>query len=69
MLPWDSWGAGWGPGEQPTDAQLRCFDTVADLTVNPDAKFGAIRKRYETDESLRMDGKVFNTLRGQVETV
>ena len=69
MLPWDSWGAGWGPGEQPTDAQLRCFDTVADLTVNPDAKFDAICQRYETDDSLRMDGQVFNALREQVETV
>ena len=29
MLPWDVWGKGWGPGEQPTDAQLRLFDTVA----------------------------------------
>jgi Transglutaminase-like superfamily len=69
MLPWDVWGAGWGRGEQPTEAQLHCFDAVADLTVNPDAKFGELRRRYQTDESLRMDGRVFNVLRGQVETV
>jgi hypothetical protein len=69
MLPWDVWGAGWGPGEQPTDAQLHFFDTVADLTVNADAKWDDLRKRYETDDSLRMDGKIFNVLRGQVETV
>ena len=69
MLPWDVWGTGWGPGEQPIDAQLHCFDTVADLTVNPNAKLDELRKRYETDESLRMDGKAFNVLRGQVETV
>jgi hypothetical protein len=69
MLPWDVWGAGWGPGEQPTDAQLRCFDTVAELTVNPDTNLDGLRKRYDTDESVRMDGRVFNALRGQVETV
>jgi Transglutaminase-like superfamily len=69
MLPWDVWGAGWGPGEQPTEAQLHLFDIVADLTVDPDARFVEVRRRYETDESLRMDGKVLNVLRGQVETV
>ena len=69
MLPWDVWGAGWRPGEQPTDAQLHFFDTVADLTVDPDTRFGELRRRYDTDDLLRMDGTVFNVLRGQVETV
>src|SRR5213075_3425158 len=69
MLPWDVWGAGWQPGEQPTDAQLRLFDEVAALTVDPDARFAHLRARYETDDSLRMDGTVFSVLRGQVETV
>jgi Transglutaminase-like superfamily len=69
MLPWDVWGDGWEPGEQPTDDQLDCFDGVAALTVDPDAHFGELRTRYETDHSLRMDGTVLNVLRGQVETV
>ena len=69
MLPWDVWGASWEPGEQPTDAQLDLFDTVAELTVDPDARFGELRSRYETDDSLRMDGTVFNVARGQIETV
>ena len=69
MLPWDVWGSSWQPGEQPTDAQLRLFDTVADLTVDPDARFGELRSRYESDEALRMDGTVFNVLRGQIEAV
>ena len=38
MLPWDVWGSGWRPGEQPTEAQLRLFDAVAELTVDPDAR-------------------------------
>ncbi len=69
MLPWDVWGAGWQPGDQPTDAVLHCFDTVAELTVDVDARFGDLRKRYETDDSLRMDGTVFNVVRGQLESV
>jgi hypothetical protein len=69
MLPWDEWGAGWRPGEQPTDAQLDLFDTVAALTVDPDAQFGELRSRYDSDDSLRMNGTVFNVARGQVETV
>ena len=69
MQPWDLWGSSWEPGEQPTTAQLDLFDTVADLTVDPDARFGELRSRYETDDSLRMDGTVFNVARGQIETV
>ena len=68
MLPWDVWGAGWEPGEQPTEAHLHLFDTVAELTVDPDARFVEVRRRYESDESLRMAGTVLNVLRGQVET-
>jgi hypothetical protein len=69
MLPWDVWGAGWKPGEEPTGAQLELFDTVAAVTVDPDAHFAELRSRYESDDSLRMDGTVFSVLRGQVETV
>jgi hypothetical protein len=69
MLPWDVWGTGWGPADQPTATQLALFDTVAELTVDPDDHFNAIRTRYETDDSLRMDGTVLNVVRDQVETV
>jgi hypothetical protein len=69
MLPWDVWGTRWGPDEQPTEAQFRLFDAVADVTIDPDARFGDLRSRYESDDSLRMDGSVFNAVRGQVETV
>jgi hypothetical protein len=69
MLPWDVWGEHWEPGAQPTDAQLDLFDAVANLTVDPDAHFDELRRRYETDDSLRMDGTVFNVARGQLETV
>ena len=69
MLPWDVWGEVCEIGQQPTEAQLRLFDSVAELTVDPDAAFGELRRRYESDESLRMDGTVFNVFRGKLETV
>jgi hypothetical protein len=69
MLPWDVWGAGWEPGGQPTDELLHCFDSVAALTVEPEAHFAELRHRYDTDDSLRMDGTVFNVARGEFETV
>lgn len=69
MLPWDVWGARWEPGGQPTDDLLRCFDTVAELTVDPDSRFFDLRRRYATDDALRMDGTVLNVARGLVETV
>jgi len=69
MLPWDLWGAGWKPGEDPSDELLECFDSAATLTLDPDARFAEMRHRYETDDSLRMDGTVFNVLRGEQETV
>jgi hypothetical protein len=69
MLPWDVWGAGWKPGEEPTEEQLALFDAVAALTVDPDRHFDALRARYDDDDQLRMDGTVFNVNRQQVETV
>ncbi len=69
MLPWDSWGARWHVGEQPTTDQLELFDLVAELCVDPDARFEELRRRYDTDTSLHMGGEVFNVLRGQLESV
>lgn len=69
MLPWDVWGAGWELGEQPTEAVLQLFDRVAELTVDPDARLAELRALYDTDNSLRMDGTVFNVGHGQPEVV
>lgn len=69
MLPWDVWGSGWEPGQEPTEAQLALFDEVAALTVDPDRQLHELRERYETDTNLTMPGSVLNVLRGQIETV
>ena len=69
MLPWDEWGAGWEPGDEPSEKLLACFDSVAALTTDPDAHLSDLRNRYESDDSLRMDGTVFNGARGEFEIV
>jgi len=69
MLPWDVWGSHWEPGREPTAEQLALFDAVAELTVDPDGRFDALRARYENDDRVRMDGTVFNVDHGRVETV
>ncbi len=69
MNPWDVWGSGWEPGEEPTAEQLDLFDAVAELTVDPDARFAELRERYETDDRLRMDGTIFNANHRSTETV
>lgn len=69
MLPWDLWGARWGPDERPTDAQLELFDAVAELTVDPDTRFDDVTSRYEGNALLRVDGEVFNVLRERLECI
>lgn len=69
MLPWDIWGLGWEPPEQPGPEVLAAFDTVAELTVDPDERFDDLRDRYESDPSLRMDGTVFSVLLGEHQRV
>ena len=69
MLPWDVWGAGWEPGEQPADEVLRLFDEVAALTVDPDHHLPELQQRYQTDDRLRMDGTVLNVARNRHEQV
>ena len=69
MLPWDIWGLGWAPHEEPTSAALAAFDTIAELTVDPDERLDDLRDRYETDPSFRMDGTVFSVLLGELQQV
>lgn len=69
MLPWDLWGLGWEPHEQPTAEMLATFDAIAELTVDPDERFDELRDRYESDASLRMDGTVFSVLLGEHQRV
>ena len=69
MLPWDVWGLGWEPGEQPTPAMLAAFDTIAALTTDPDDRLDDLLDRYQTDPSFRMDGTVFSVALGEQQQV
>jgi Transglutaminase-like superfamily len=65
MLPWDLWGLGWEPSEQPTSEMLAAFDEIAAMTVDPDRHLDDLLDRYEADPSFRMDGTVFSVLLGE----
>jgi hypothetical protein len=69
MLPWDVWGLGWEPPEQPTSEMLEVFDTIAALTVDPDSRLDDLLDRYASDPSFRMDGTVFSVLLGEQQQV
>lgn len=69
MLPWDVWGAAWGPEGTPSDELLDALDAVAAMNVDPEAAFDELHARYGSDERFRMDGTVFNVLRNAFETV
>lgn len=69
MLPWDLWGPGWEPSEEPSQDMLTMFDGIAELTVDPDRRFDELRDRYESDPSLRVNGTVFNAVLGEEQRV
>jgi hypothetical protein len=56
MLPWDGWGDLAGPDPAPGGETY--VDEVAALTVSGD--HGAIRRRYETDDGLRVPARVMS---------
>ncbi len=65
MLPWDVWGLGWEPNEEPTSEMLATLDAIAAMTVDPDRGLDDLLDRYATDPSFRMDGTVFSVALGQ----
>lgn len=67
VLPWDVWGAQPPQDKKLTPDQLAFFDTIADLTANPDNNFGNLRKIYKHRRELRVPTTVFNALRERAE--
>lgn len=65
MLPWDVWGLGWEPPDEPTAEMLDTFDAIAELTTDPDGRLDELIHRYETDPSFTMGGSVFSVLLGE----
>lgn len=48
-LPWDFWGYLNTPVEKLSEDELRRFDEMAILTLDPDMNFNALRELYESD--------------------
>lgn len=69
MLPWDVWGLGWEPHEEPTAEVLAAFDSIAELTIDPDERLDDLLDRYDSDPSLRMSGTVFSVALGEQQQV
>ena len=69
MLPWDVWGLGWEPPEQPTAEMLAAFDAIAALTIDPDHQLDDLIDRYNSDPSFRMNGTVFSVALGEQQQV
>jgi hypothetical protein len=67
MLPWDTWGLMWQPGQTPTPEALAKLDRIAALTLSPDTHFDELRALYRDDADLRTPDQVFNALTQQLE--
>ena len=68
MLPWDVWGAMYGPDREPTPKTLAALDAAAQLSLDPDPHFDEIRSLYERPE-WRVPAQVFNALTQREDTV
>jgi hypothetical protein len=69
MLQWDAWGAIPPPGAKLTRDQLEVFDQLAAMTRAPDARFGELRRLYETADDLRVPPTVFNAVLQRPEAI
>jgi hypothetical protein len=66
MAPWDVWGA----QPQPrAEFDLAFFDELAALTRDPERTFAELRRRYDSDDHLRVPPIVFNALNRRPETI
>jgi hypothetical protein len=67
VLPWDVWGVQPQKDEKLTPVQTKLFDTIADLTADPDRTFAGFRETYEQRDDLRVPPTIFNALRERME--
>jgi hypothetical protein len=68
LLPWDCWGLILHPSlDNPSDLSL--LDTLADLTRGDVPDFEQVRRQYESDLRLRVDGEIQSYIDGGMQTV
>ncbi|MEQ9639024.1 MAG: transglutaminase domain-containing protein [Alphaproteobacteria bacterium] len=69
LLPWDVWGAMFGPDTAPQEALLKWYDELAALTIAPDASLDELRRYFADDPRLRVPAEVRNDILGRMEPV
>ena len=69
MLPWDVWGMMPRPNDPMPEELINQFDQIAELSIDVDARFDALRQRYENDEQVRVPTWVRNAARHRMEPV
>jgi hypothetical protein len=57
-LTWDSWRLVGATDDELKDEDLALLDTVAELTVDPDAHFEELRELYKSRPELRPPGEI-----------
>jgi hypothetical protein len=68
LLPWDCWGLILHPSlDDPSDLSL--LDRLADLTRGDVPDFEQVRRLYESDSRLRVDGEIQSYIDGGLQTV
>jgi hypothetical protein len=62
VLPWDDFAMmlDFGPGDEPSEAQLALVDQAAALTTDPNRNFDEIRALYKRESTLAVGDKVKN---------
>jgi hypothetical protein len=68
LLPWDLWGAMFGPEETPAEARLALLDRAAALTLAPDANEAELAALADTPE-FRVPSAVLNVQTKRSEAV
>ncbi|MDQ0319002.1 hypothetical protein QO002_001140 [Pararhizobium capsulatum DSM 1112] len=68
MLPWDDWGAMPSPDAEISTEELRRFDHLAEVLLDPDRHGEELRLLYGAP-GFGMPGEVFNAVRQVRETV
>ncbi len=69
LQPWDVWGAQPQPDQRLDDDALTFFDSLAELSREPDGNFEILRDLYAKDDRLIVPAQVFNALRNRPEPV
>lgn len=68
MLPWDDWGAMPSPDAEISTEELRRFDHLAEVLLDPDSHMEELGLLYSAP-GFAMPGEVFNAVRQVRETV